>query len=257
MDFDTAELEELAESIKVHGVIQPVIVEEDPSGGWTLVAGERRTRAARLAGLTEIPALVRSYDEAERMEVALIENIQRANLNPIEEALAYRQLMDSSGLSQEEAAQRLGKSRSALANTLRLLKLPEPVQAALRDGSVSAGHARAILALNSPEDQAALFEAIKRDNLSVREAELWTGKGAEAAHQTESGKPQSAKPPAKKKELPRDADLAAIEQKFIEVFGTKVSIDGNFDGGQIRIQYFSREDLDRIYEIVAADFILN
>jgi ParB family chromosome partitioning protein len=172
--FDEEALAELSDSIREHGVIQPIIVdavEDDGGPRYRIIAGERRYRAAALAGLHEIPALLRDYSGGERLEVAIIENIQRTDLNPIEEAEAYKRLMDSGGLSQEAAAAKLGKNRSTMANTLRLLKLPLPVRQALVVGTISAGHARALLSLESPEAQARLFAEIQDAGLSVREAE--------------------------------------------------------------------------------------
>jgi ParB family chromosome partitioning protein len=243
-DFNLEELENLAASIKTYGVIQPVIVEEDGGGGYFLVAGERRKRAAEIAGLLKIPALVRTYSDALRLEVALIENVQRADLNPVEEALAFRQIMDNSQLSQEETAVKLGVSRSALANTLRLLKLPEEIQLALRAEKITSGHARAILSLNDKTAQMKLYHKITEGGLSVREAER-------LAAETTDPKAGKKSKGADEHKIPRDPDLDAKEQKFIEVFGTKVHIDGDFSGGTVKISYFSSDDLDRIYEIVS------
>ena len=169
--FDERELGELADSIREHGIIQPVLLEDDGDGTYTIIAGERRCRAARLAGLDEVPALIRDYSGEKRMIVSLIENVQRSDLNPIEEAAAYRKLIALTGLSQDEAAARVGKRRSTVANALRLLKLPENIQGSLERGEISPGHARAILALTDQAKQPLLFDAILASGLSVREAE--------------------------------------------------------------------------------------
>jgi ParB family chromosome partitioning protein len=237
--FDEAGLKELADSIREHGVIQPVIAEDRGDGTYTIVAGERRTRAARMAGLTEIPVILRHYSEAKRMEVSLIENIQRTDLNPVEEAAAYRALMDLTGLSQDEVAARVGKNRSTVANALRLLKLPPHMRKALEDGGMSPGHARAVLSLGSAANQEALFKRIIAGSISVREAE-------QAAAALEKGE----KPPKKAAVSRRDPELAAMEQKFIKTLGTKVVIEGDLAKGSIRIDYYSMDDLDRLYNIL-------
>ena len=238
--FDQAELEELAASIKQHGIIQPIIADRDESGNFVIIAGERRNRAAAMAGLSEVPVLVRSYSDQKRLEVALIENIHRADLNPIEEAAAYKQLMESAGLSQDEAAERVGKNRSTVANALRLLKLPSRIKEALEDGNLSAGHARAILSLSRTADQEILFKEIQEKNLSVRAAEKraaeFTGKKTETGN---AGKNVRCEP-----------ELKAIEEKFIRTLGTKVTINGNLNKGRIEIEYYSMDDLDRLYGLL-------
>jgi ParB family chromosome partitioning protein len=242
--FDQTALEELAMSIREHGVIEPVIVEEAGDGFYIIVAGERRCRASALAGLQEVPALVRNYSEEKWLEISIIENIQRESLNPIEEAVAYRQLMELSGYSQDEAAAKVGKSRPALANSLRLLKLPEPVQEALKTGKITQGHARAILAVENAEMQLALFTEIVDRTFSVREAE------SRAAELNKNPLFDPPKPNAATVSKARDPHLSSMEQRFIESLGTKVRIDGNADSGSIRIDYYSMDDLDRLYEII-------
>ena len=240
--FDEDALQELADSIKEHGVIQPIIVEPDGKGSYIIVAGERRSRAAVMAGLNEIPVLIRNYSDEKRMEVALIENVQRADLNPLEEAQAYKNLMDFTGLSQDETAARVGKNRSTLANALRLLKLPVKMQDALKDGTISSGHARAILSAMGPANQKYLFEQIVERGISVREAEkiaAGLNKG------TVNTAPKTVEPALQK----QDPNLALMEQKFIEVLGTKVSIQGDMDKGVIKIDYYSMDDLDRLHSI--------
>ncbi|MDR2444473.1 MAG: ParB/RepB/Spo0J family partition protein [Spirochaetaceae bacterium] len=244
-NFDEDALKELAESIKQHGVIQPILVEEEKDGSYTVITGERRSRAARIAGLSEIPAIIRKFNNEQRIAVALVENIQRADLNPIEEAVAYKHLMEAANISQDQAALRLGKKRSTLANAMRLLKLPPPMQDALKTGGLSAGHARAILSLDSEAAQQQLFSEILTEGISVREAEKRTVTLNKSAV---SGKLPKLTPP---NTLPKtDPEIAGITQKFIEALGTKVSIDGSVSKGYIRIEYFNEEDLKRIYDII-------
>ena len=242
--FDQTELEELAASIKQHGIIQPIVADQDDAGNLIIVVGERRSRAAALAGLKKIPVLVRSYSDQKRLEVALIENIHRSDLNPIEEASAYKQLMESSGLSQDQAAERVGKNRSTVANALRLLKLPPKIKEALEEGSLSAGHARAILTLSGSANQEKLFTEIQDKGLSVRAAEkraaeLTTGK---------NGSIKSGKTTGKKSK--REPELKAMEEKFIRTLGTKVTINGSLKKGRIEIEYYSMDDLDRLYGLL-------
>ncbi len=242
--FDEEALQELAASIREHGIIQPIVVEDSGDGTYVIVAGERRSRAARIAGLREVPAVVRNYSDERRLEVALIENVQREDLNPIEEAAAYKKLMELTGLSQEEVAARVGKSRPAVANALRLLKLPEDMQGAVAAGQLSSGHARAILSVVNPADQRVLFGRIVGDGVSVRDAEKLAGDlngGIRAA----SAKTADPKP----KDRPNE--LLAMEQKFIDALGTKVAISGGLKRGSIRIDYYSMDDLDRLYTILA------
>ncbi len=242
--FDEDALQELAASIREHGIIQPLVVEDVGDGTYVIVAGERRSRAARIAGLREVPAVVRNYSDERRLEVALIENVQREDLNPIEEAAAYKKLMELTGLSQEEVAARVGKSRPAVANALRLLKLPEDMQGAVAAGQLSSGHARAILSVVNPADQRVLFGRIVGDSVSVRDAEKLAGDlngGIRAA----SAKTAEPKP----KDRPNE--LLAMEQKFIDALGTKVAISGGLKRGSIRIDYYSMDDLDRLYTILA------
>jgi ParB family chromosome partitioning protein len=240
--FDPTSLMELADSIREHGILQPLIVEAGEDGTYIIVAGERRSRAAALAGLTEVPVLIRNYTDAQRMEVSIIENVQRADLNPMEEAAAYRQLMDLTGFSQEEVALKVGKNRSTVANALRLLKLPLVVQESLARGELSSGHARALLSVVNPIYQARLFHQIISSSISVREAEKRAA-GCNQENQENSRKPL-------KPVLARDPELTAMEEQFIESLGTKVSIEGDLRQGSIRIEYYSMEDLDRLYELL-------
>jgi ParB family chromosome partitioning protein len=246
-EFDETALRELADSIREHGIIQPIIVEEAGDGSYFIIAGERRTRAARLAGLSKVPVVVKKFSEERKLEVALIENIQRENLNPIEEAQAYHQLMALGNLSQEEAATRVGKNRSTVANALRLLKLPEDIASSLASGQITAGHARAILAVLNPADQRILFGRIVGNGLSVRDAERM-------AAELNAGSRASSPAPAAKtktdKDAMKDIEVRNMEQRFIDALGTKVAVKGNLEKGTIEISYFSRDDLDRIYELI-------
>ncbi len=247
-EFDNEALKELADSIKEHGVIQPVIAEKAEGEGYFIVAGERRVRAARLAGLSEVPVIVREVSDKSRLTLALIENIQRENLNPIEEAEAYDELMRLENLSQEEAAARVGKSRPAVANALRLLKLPDDMRKSLASGQITAGHARALLSVANPADRRALFERIEKEGLSVRECE------ALSAELNSGGRAASLETSKKKKASSAlDPDLLVLQEKLIEMFGTKVAIKGNATKGAIEISYFSAEDLNRVCELLSKD----
>ncbi|MCL2007472.1 MAG: ParB/RepB/Spo0J family partition protein [Treponema sp.] len=237
-DFKNEEMEELAESIRQQGIIQPIIAEDSGGGNYTIVSGERRARAARLAGLSEVPVVLRKYSEEKRMEVSLVENIQREDLNPIEEAAAYRQIMQTEGLSQDDLAKKVGKNRATVANSLRLLKLPAEMQESLRKAELSPGHARALLSVTNPVARENLFLEIVKKGLSVREAE----KKAAVSGGTKAQK--------QKKKKGRAPELEAMEEKFITRLGTKVKIDGDFNKGTVLIDYYSMEDLDRLYNIL-------
>jgi ParB family chromosome partitioning protein len=237
-DFDKVELEELADSIREQGIIQPIIAEDAGDGTYIIIAGERRARAARLAGLLEVPVILRKYSDEKRMLVSLIENIQRADLNPIEEASAYKQLMELGNLSQEEVASRVGKNRATVANALRLLKLPKEMLESIRKAELSAGHARAILSIPGAKEQEILYREILKKGLSVREAEK------RALSYSKDKKPKQN--PSKN----RAPELDAMKEKFISRLGTKVTINGDLNKGNIVIEYYSMEDLDRLYEIL-------
>ena len=241
-EFDTKALDELADSIREHGIVQPIIIEPADEGTFYIIAGERRTRAAKIAGLEKVPVQIRKYDEQKKLEVALIENIQRADLNPIEEALGYYNIMQMGDLSQEEVSKRVGKKRSTIANSLRLLKLPQDMQKSLIDGQITAGHARAILSVVNIAEQRILFGKIVGSGLSVRQAE-------EMASDYNNGG-RAAPKKSTKKAAKRDPDIVEIEQKFIEVFGTKVVLKGSIEKGSIQIDYFSKADLDRLYNVI-------
>jgi len=241
--FEEGALEELAASIRLHGIIQPVIVEDLKDGTFLIIAGERRYKAAEKAGLREVPVVVRSFSPEKKLEIALIENIQREDLNPVEEAEAYKALLEAASLSQEEVAEKVGKSRPAVANSLRLLKLPEEILASLRKGELSSGHARAILSVVNPADQIALFRAVLDEGLSVRQAEALSG-------EYNAGKrPAAAKKPEKPRKL-LDVELREIEQKLIGYLGTKVQLKGDAKKGSITVEYFSMDDLERVYDLI-------
>lgn len=234
-NFSHQELEDLVASIKLHGILQPLTVTELEDGGYELIAGERRLRAAELAGLPTVPALVRSATRQEKLELALIENIQRQDLNPIEEAFAFQRLIDEFGLSHDDVADRVGKSRPAVSNTIRLLGLPEQIQKALIDGKLSTGKARALLSLRNESDQVKMFTSMIGEGITVREVEREVAsKGASA----------------RKGSVRRDLNLLSLEKTLEEKLGTKVRITQKGERGTIAIEYYSREELKRFVERV-------
>ena len=232
--FDEQALADLAQSIRAVGVLQPIIVA--PNGDrFTIIAGERRYRASRLAELEEIPAIVRDWDEQTRLEAALIENLQRDDLNPIEEAMGVRRLMDEAGLTQEKVAERLGKSRPAVANLLRLLTLPDMVRQMLVDGKLSAGHARALVTVDRKRQ-------IQLANLTVQQG--WS------ARQLERICAQPVKEEARKPKPARDAQFGQLESMARELFGTRVKLDGDQNNGKITLYYYNADDLQRIWDVL-------
>ncbi len=233
--FDEEKLKELAASIKEQGVIQPVIVHRAGSG-YALIAGERRWRAARLAGLSTIPALVKEATKRELLEVALIENIQREDLNPLEAAEAYKRLQDEFKITQEDLAKRVGKERSTITNFLRILGLPKEIKQELARGSLTMGHAKALLSLERVRDQVSAATLIVARGLSVREAEALASK---------------LKNPPHEKRVRVSHELRSIEDKLKKALGTKVSISAKSKGGRIVIEYYSAEDLDRILDKIS------
>lgn len=239
--FRAASLAELADSIRARGVLQPVLVEAAGEGSWVIVAGERRVRAARLAGLERVPVIVRTFSPEERLEIALIENLQRDDLTPIEEAKAFRQLMEIRGLTQEQVAAKVGKDRTTVTNSLRLLKLPEKIQDAVDRGEVSAGHARALLAVTASADQQALFDRVVKRGLSVRETEQAAAAISQGRRGAGRKRPSSAA---------HDPDVRAVEERLVERFGTKVQIRGGPSKGRIEIAYYSADDLDRVLDLL-------
>lgn len=241
-DFDEARLQELADSIRQKGVIQPVVVNRVGTS-HQLIAGERRWRASRLAGLDTIPAVVYEIDSAqELMELSLIENIQRENLNPIEEAEGYRGLIDTCLLTQEEVAQKVGRDRSTVANTLRLLKLPREVQDRLRRDEIQMGHARALIPLE-PDDCVELARQCVEEQLTVRQLE----KAVQARVQGKDGR---KRPPRSRKPVRRDAILESFEEKLRHRFATAVAIQRQAGKGRIEIEFYDDGDLERILEIL-------
>ena len=236
--FEEEALKELAASIRQHGLVQPLIVKEQ-NGRYLIVAGERRFRAARMAKLETVPVLTVDYDEAKIHEVALIENIQREDLNPIEEATAIRFLMQQHDMTQEEVAERIGKSRPAVANALRLLQLPQPVLALVREGTISAGHGRAIAGIADAATQQKIADECVRLGYSVRALESRI-KNLDADKPKKAKKAQPALTPV----------LSDLEEGFRERLGTKVKIAGSEKRGKITIEYFSEDDLQRIYEVL-------
>lgn len=242
-NFDDRALEELSESIKRYGVIQPIVVCKK-GDYYEIIAGERRWRAAKKAGLSEIPVVIRQYEEKEKAEVSLIENIQRENLNPIEEAAAYKQLLDEYDLTQETLAERVSKSRTAIANTLRLLKLDEKVQQMVIDGKLSGGHARALLPIEGAAEQIKAANRVIDNNLNVRQTEELV-RDMVKPEQKDTKKKRSAKTTAAAKEY------KALESRMTEVLGTKVRVLPKEKGnGKIEINFYSEDELDRIYTCI-------
>jgi ParB family chromosome partitioning protein len=238
-------LRDLAASIAEHGVLQPVLVTETLDG-YQLIAGERRLRAAEMAGLDRIPALVRQLAGEEQLELALVENIQRADLNPLEEAGAYRQLIGEFGLSQDEVARRVGRARSSVANTLRLLELAPAVQGAIRDETISEGHGRALASVDAPAQQEALLAAIVARGLSVRQTEELARRLKDRL--TAPPAPKGPVPP----ELDPDPELERIEADLRTALGTKVTLTRSRAGGRIVIDFYGDEELARILERLLA-----
>jgi len=239
--FNQAKLDELAQSIRASGIIQPLLLRRR-GGMFELVAGERRWRAAQIAGLRNVPAIVRDIPDGKLLELALIENIQRADLNPVEEANAYKKLIESLGLSQEEVAQRVGRDRSFVANYLRILKLPSEIRLLLEHEKLSFGHARALLALDNALLQRRLAPKIVKNNWSVREVERRVRNLAD-----------EKQPHSSNKAVPEDPNLRAAEARLRRHLGTQVRIIPNEPGkaGKIEIEYYSLSDLDRIYTTIA------
>jgi len=244
--FDGAQLQDLADSITARGIIQPLIVRDNPrrAGDYEIVAGERRWRAAQMAQLHEVPVLIRQFNDTEVLEIAIIENIQRADLNPVEEATGYSQLMHKFGHTQEKLAEVLGKSRSHIANSVRLLTLPEEILGYLRDGKLSAGHARALITATHPVD---LARRVIQQNLSVRETE----KLVKAASEPDVSTPTKDKRPDRAPE--KDADTKALEEDLSANLTMKVTIDhrSGHNHGQITIEYASLEQLDRLIGLLS------
>ena len=233
-DFDENSLSDLAQSISQHGLLQPLLVRPLPIGGYQIVAGERRYRACRMAGLTEVPVTIRELSDTETMELALIENLQREDLSPIEEALGYKALIDEHGFSQEEVATSVGKSRPAIANSLRILKLPDSVLEYVKQDKISAGHARALLMLDNEEDMLELAELIYKKDLSVRQAEKLAKKKPEVEADTQ---------PERKPSF-----YSMVELALNESLGRKIKVNKNKgkQGGVLQIEFYSDEELTEL-----------
>ena len=238
--FDETALKELAESISQHGVIMPIIVNKSDNGRYMIIAGERRFRASKIAGLTKVPVIVKNYDARQIKEISLIENLQREDLNPIEAATAMKSLMNDYGLTQEELADRIGKSRPAIANTLRLLSLSHDVISLVSKGTLSAGHARALISVPSV-DQIKIAEEAVRNGASVRDMENMV---------KDYFNPPEDKKKQKKEKAELSAELKELVMDMQRVFGTKVNAIGNDRKGRIYIDYYTRDDLDRLAEMI-------
>jgi ParB family transcriptional regulator, chromosome partitioning protein len=235
--FDDAETAELAASIVLHGVLQPIVVRATADGGYELIAGERRLRAARIAGLTHIPAVVRESADGEQLELALVENLQRQDLNAIEEAAAYRELIDRFALSHEEVSRRVGKSRVAISNALRLLDLTPETREAIADGRITEGHGRALAALTVPDLQRAALLIVIERHLSVRQTEELVRRKRDSAGSRQRG--------------PISGDLADLEAQLRGLLATRVGIVRTRRGGRLVIDFYSDEELDRLHAIIA------
>lgn len=243
--FNEDALQELADSIKLHGLIEPIIVQKEDKGFYRIVAGERRWRASKIAGLKEVPVIVKEYSNREIIEIALIENLQREDLNPIEEAEAYQSLIEEYNLKQDEVAEKVSKSRAAVTNSLRLLKLSERVREMLIEDKIKSGHARALLAIEDGDVQYETAMTIFDQKLSVRETEKLVRKIANADNKTEK------KPEMEDEQL--KIVYAGYEEKLKSIIGTKVNINRNKDGkkGKIEIEYYSPEEFERILELMS------
>ena len=240
-DFDDEALEELADSIRQQGVITPIVVKKANNGFYTIVAGERRWRASKKAGLKEIPAVVRELTELQTQEIALIENLQRQDLNPVEEAFGYKRLMEEFSLSQEEVSQKLGKSRSSVANSVRILSLPKEVIDFVRGGEISFGHAKVILSVKDSQMQKKIANEVVSKGLSVR-----------ATEEIAKEKPKKVIK-EKKKDLNKELAFVDAEKKMTEALGTKVKIASKGKKGLVQIEYYSSDELERIIKILTKE----
>ena len=241
-NFDEDALQELADSIKQFGLLQPILV-QDRKTHYEIIAGERRWRAAKLAGLKEVPVIIRDYTDQEIVEISLIENIQREDLNPIEEAQAYKRLLTEFNLKQDEVAERVSKSRTAVTNSMRLLKLCDEVQQMIIDDMLSTGHARALISIEDPEQQYMIAQKIFDEKLSVREVEKLV---------KDLNKPEKPKKESNKEDKSLDIIYEAIEEKLKQSLGTKVEISSKGNGaGKVEIEFYNHDDLDRIIELLS------
>ena len=232
MQFDDDKLENLAESIKVHGIIQPLVVSKN-GNSYEIIAGERRFQAAKKIGMKKVPVIVREADELQKLELAIVENVQRHDLNPIEEGIAYQKLSDEFQMGQEEIAVKIGKSRSLVANKIRLLSLPIEIQKGLVENKITEGHAKAILSIENSEKQRVLYELILKNNLTVRQIEDKSREVSVRSH---------------KRVVSVDPQIKQLENMLVEILGTKVKISKAGDGGKIVIEYYSKEDLESLLD---------
>lgn len=237
--FDESELQDLASSIRQHGIVQPVVVRTTADNRYEIIAGERRWRAAQLAGLTDIPVIIRDVDDRTALEIAIVENVQRSDLNPLEEAMGYELLIADHGYTQNDLGEIIGKSRSHVANSLRLLKLPEPVRDMLASGSLSAGHARALIPTSDP---IALAKSVVAKGMSVRDTERLAQNDIKAQSDPNHGQAQ------RKNE--KDADTLALERTLSDVLGLDVTVNHKGSGGQLRIAYKTLEQLEEICRLL-------
>ncbi|KQY25856.1 ParB/RepB/Spo0J family partition protein [Rhizobium sp. Root482] len=237
--FDEAELQDLASSVRQHGIVQPVVVRTLAEDRFEIIAGERRWRAAQLAGFTDIPVIVRDVDDRTALEIAIVENVQRSDLNPLEEALGYDQLIAEHGYTQNDLGEIIGKSRSHVANSLRLLKLPDPVRDMLSSGTLSAGHARALIPTSDP---VALAKAIVAKGLSVRDTERLAQNDIRAQNDPSYGKPSAREE--------KDADTLALERTLTDSLGLDVTVNHKASGGQLRISYKTLDQLEEICRLL-------
>ncbi|ASS38484.1 chromosome partitioning protein ParB [Mogibacterium pumilum] len=236
--FNEEKLKDLANSIKENGVIQPLIIRKSMNG-YELVAGERRWRAARIAELKKVPCIIRNFDEKQNMIVAIIENMQRENLDPIEEAIGLHEMIKRFEFTQEQVSNALGKSRAYIANSLRLLKLPEKIQNMIVEGKISAAHGRTIITIKDEKKQLEVCDKIIRNGLSVRAAERLTDKIKD-----------DARPERKKRKPTVNAEIVAVENELRKIFGTKVNINGKSSTGKIEIEYYSMDELNRLIDML-------
>ncbi|MCX7800153.1 MAG: ParB/RepB/Spo0J family partition protein [Fimbriimonadales bacterium] len=245
-NFDEGEIEELAASIREVGLLQPLVVRPTAEGGYELIAGERRLRASKRAGLKTVPVLVRPSGDQASLELALIENLQRSDISPVESAKAFRRLMQEFGLTQEQVAERVGKSRTAVANTLRLLRLPPKALECLEKGEISEGHARALLAMESEDQLLALLDRVVRSGMSVRETE----KAVREALRPQTETRATSKPPTP----PADPETRQLEEGLSMFLGAPVRIERSGVGGRLVVSFYSDDDLERILDILGMRF---
>ena len=243
-DFDETALAQLADSIRQHGVIQPLLVRPRTDGSYQLVAGERRWRASRMAGIDEVPVVIREMTDSETMEIALIENLQREDLNPVEEALGYRDLMDSFGMTQDEVAKRVGRSRPAVANALRLLSLPEEILPMVRQGEISAGHARALLSLPDEDEMVEIAKKIPQKGYTVRDIEKM---GKKAAVASDMATPGGESSPGRGNIFAQDSFYEEMALALTEQLGTKVTVSASDSGqGTLSIEFYTKDELSEM-----------